>query len=340
MSEMDYGTLVISLDFELMWGILDRGSPMDYKDNIAGVWKAVPQMLKLFEKHQIHVTWGVVGLIANSNIMECRKNIPRILPRYQNENLSAYAHFGEMKKIDSKYICAPMLVRRIADTKYQEIGSHTFSHYYCSEKGQSEKEFRHDLKKAREALGPYGGFRTLILPRNQLNEKYADAMKDGGVENYRGNEKMWIYAPCGSKKSRGLARRLLRLLDHYISISGHNCYGYSEIPDGNGLNNIRSSRFFRPYVGKLRVLEPLRMRRIKRQMKHAAVHHQVFHIWWHPHNFGTNRKENFRNLAEILKYFEFLKERYGMKSLNMGELGELLGRDSRAFNKKGKIWKD
>lgn len=323
---MNYGSLVISLDFELMWGILDHDDPMDYKENIAGVWETIPEMLRLFEKHHIHATWGIVGLLANRDLAECRNNIPELLPGYADTNLSAYAHFGELEKYDTKCICAPELIEQIAHTKHQEIGTHTYSHYYCAEKGQSEKEFRRDLQKAREVLTPYSGcVRTLIFPRNQLNRKYTDAIGGAGFMNYRGNEEMWIYASCATNKFKVWIQRALRLLDSYIGITGHNCYDYSDIPDAHGLNNIKSSRFFRPYSKKLFFLEPIRMRRIKKQMKHAAIHHQVFHLWWHPHNFGVNRKENFRNLNEILEYYDFLKERYGMKSLNMGELGESLG---------------
>lgn len=324
---MDYGSLVISLDFELMWGILDHDDPMAYKDNIAGVWEAVPEMLRLFEEHHIHATWGIVGMLSNHSIEECKKNIPEVLPSYEDENLSAYAHFEGLGKCDAKYLFAPELIKRIVGTKHQEIACHTYSHYYCSEKGQLEREFRYDLKKARESLSPYNAHVTsLILPRNQVNEKYADVMRAEGVVNYRGNEKAWMYGACESKKSKGWIRRLLRLLDRYVEVGGHHCYGYSEIPDSHGLNNIRSSRFFSPYSKKRRILEPIRMHRIKKQMKYAAVHRKVFHIWWHPHNFGINRKENFSNLAEILGYYDFLKKRYGMKSLGMGELGERLCR--------------
>lgn len=322
---MDYGSLVISLDFELIWGILDHDNPMDYKDNIEGVWEVVPQMLRLFEKHRIHATWGVVGLVANRDMAECRTNVPELMPSYENKRLSAYAHFGELEKHDVKYVCAPKLIERIADAENQEIGSHTYSHYYCVARGQSEDEFRSDLQKAREALASYGVcVKSLIFPRNQVNVEYLDTVRMGGFANYRGTEKMWIYSAKDSKKSNEWIRRLLRLLDSYICISGHNCYDYSEIPDGHGINNVRSSRFFRPYIRLLHILEPLRMRRIKGQMKYAAMHHRVFHMWWHPHNFGINRKENFRNLVEILEYYEVLKKRYGMRSLNMGELGEIV----------------
>lgn len=322
---MKYGTLVISLDFELMWGILDHDTPMAYKNNIAGVRHVIPRMLKLFEEHHIHATWGIVGLIANKSIEDCRKNVPELLPRYVDENLSSYFHMKEFDEIEAGCFCAPELIRRIADTKYQEIGSHTYSHYYCAEEGQSREEFRCDLKKAREALAFYGNsLRSLIFPRNQLNKEYTDVMREEGFVNYRGNEKMWIYQPCGREQSRKMIRRLLRLADHYINISGHNCYDDCEIPDAQGMNNIRSSRFFRPYSKSLFFLEPLKIHRIKMQMRYAAVHHQIFHIWWHPHNFGVNREKNFKNLIKIIRYYEFLKKRYGMKSLSMGEVGDRL----------------
>lgn len=320
----DYGSFVISLDFELMWGILDRSDPMDYKDNVLGAWDVIPKMLRLFEKHHIHATWGVVGMIANKSIEECVIAPPKRFPDYADKNLSSYSHLDELKGCDTRYIFAPELIKKIADTKYQEIGSHTYSHYYCSEEGQSGKAFQCDLAKAREALKPYKeNVKSLILPRNQINKEYMEVIRTEGFVNYRGHETMWIYEPCGVKKSKGIIRRILRLADHYICLSGHNCYGYDEIKDDNGLNNIKSSRFFRPYSKVLSFLEPLRMHRIKSQMKYAATHHMVFHMWWHPHNFGVNKKENFRNLVEIINYFELLREKYGMKSLNMGEVGEI-----------------
>lgn len=320
---IDCGCMVISLDFELMWGILDHRDPMSYKDNIEGTWDVIPKILKLFESYQIHATWGIVGLIAHKNIAECIGDVPGILPHYKDENLSVYSHFKEIRDFEAKYFCAPALIKKISNTKYQEIASHTYSHYYCAEKGQSEAAFRCDLKKAKEILSLNdANIKSLILPRNQLKREYSDAMREEGIANYRGNEKMWIYRPCESKKYKGAIRRILRFADQYFCLSGHDCYDYSEISDGYRLNNIRSSRFFRPYSKKLFFLEPLKMRRIKKQMKHAAVHHQVFHIWWHPHNFGVNMAENLRNLSEILNYYKFLQERYGMKSLNMREVGE------------------
>ena len=44
----NFGKLVISLDFELFWGIRDKRSLEDYGDNLLNVHKVLPQMLEKF----------------------------------------------------------------------------------------------------------------------------------------------------------------------------------------------------------------------------------------------------------------------------------------------------
>jgi hypothetical protein len=70
-------------------------------------------------------------------------------------------------------------------------------------------------------------------------------------------------------------------------------------------------------------LEPLRMFRIKRAMTHAAKRGEVFHLWWHPHNFGIHQEENFKNLTKILEHYKKLQEKYGMQSASMKELATI-----------------
>jgi hypothetical protein len=70
-------------------------------------------------------------------------------------------------------------------------------------------------------------------------------------------------------------------------------------------------------------LEPLRLRRIKKAMTYAAKRGEVFHLWWHPHNFGINQEENFKNLTEILEHFKTLQRKYSMRSASMKEISSL-----------------
>jgi hypothetical protein len=55
-------------------------------------------------------------------------------------------------------------------------------------------------------------------------------------------------------------------------------------------------------------------------MRNAAKKNEIFHIWWHPHNFGVDTDENLAFLSRVLEEYEELRERYGMKSMTMAEL--------------------
>lgn len=118
--------------------------------------------------------------------------------------------------------------------------------------------------------------------------------------------------------------RLLRLADVYLPLTGQG--GYTPKVE-NGIVNLVGSRMYKPYFRQLAFLESLKLHRIKRQMLHAAKNGLTFHLWWHPHNIGVRTDFHIQQLEEIFRYFEELRERYGMRSLNMGEAAqEVLGR--------------
>ena len=108
-----------------------------------------------------------------------------------------------------------------------------------------------------------------------------------------------------------------------MELNSYNTYSLEECAHGRPFN-ISASRFLRPYSRKLALLEGLRLHRIKRAMHDAAVRNRLFHLWWHPHNFGANVRQNLDFLRKILVYFDQLKQRYGMQARNMGEITDLL----------------
>jgi hypothetical protein len=67
----------------------------------------------------------------------------------------------------------------------------------------------------------------------------------------------------------------------------------------------------------------MKLRRIKKQMLHAAKNGLAFHLWWHPHNIGVRTEQHLMQLEEIFQYYAQLKETYGMQSLNMQEAAHL-----------------
>jgi len=318
------GLFIISLDFELMWGVRDLQTLESYGINIQGVRKALPAMLDLFAEYDIHASFATVGLLMCRNKKELYQHIPSILPDY---NLNKYSPFANnylstvgQSEEDDIFHYGPSLVQMILSDPRHEMGSHTFSHYYCLENA-SLQSFEADVVSMLAIAKTYGlDIRTIIFPRNQYSQEHINICSRYGICSYRGNEKSFIYQPRKNTEQSPVIR-MLRLFDAYINISGHNTFNIY-YPSDQLMVNIPSSRFLRPYSPGLRLLEPLRLRRIKNSMTYAARNDQAYHLWWHPHNFGVNLKENILFLKKVLQHFKFLQQQYGMKSMNMKEIAE------------------
>lgn len=320
---MNRPTLIVSLDYELFWGMQDHVDLPDYEANILGGKAAIPKMLKLFEKYGIHATWAAVGYLFGKNEAELRQYFPSKLPSYADPKLSCYRCFGQIGSNEADAPCyyAPELIPMIAAVPGQEIGSHTFSHYYCREPGQTTEQFRSDLEAARTIAADRGfDVTSIILPRNQCEQDYVPVMREAGFTAYRDEENDWIHEKVHFKP----LLRILRLADVYLPLTGQGGY----IPTvEDGIVNLVGSRMYKPYFKPLGFLEGLKLRRIKRQMLHAAKNGLTFHLWWHPHNVGVRTDLHMQQLEEIFSYYEELKEKYGMRSLNMGEAArEILDR--------------
>jgi len=307
------GTLIVSLDFELFWGMHDCCSLEQYSPNIIGGRKAIPQMLELFQQFGIHATWASVGMLFANSVPELEAYLPEEKPSYHDPALSPYPFLDTLQEGDEHYF-APELLQQISQTPGQEIGSHTFCHYYCREAGQSLGQFRKDMEAAL-AIGKDRGYvlKSVILPRNQSEPEFNSVLQELGFTSYRDEENDWIHEKI---KFRPLMRAL-RLADVYFPLTGHGCFTPK---NEDGIINIVGSRMYKPrFIG---FLEPLKLRRIKKQMLYAAKHDLCFHLWWHPHNIGVDTEYHLRQLEEIFHYYQQLQSTYGMRSLNMGELAQ------------------
>ncbi len=316
------GIFVISLDFELHWGMRDKATVSDFRENLLGARAAIPQMLELFQRYQIHATWATVGFLFCRSRSELLAAVPDSLPHYEDTALNPYTHLhdeiGNGEK-DDPFHFAKSLVDRIANTPGQELASHTFSHYYCLEPGQTKQSFRDDLKMAKRVAYSHGyPITSLVFPRNQCNPEYLRVCKAEGFTSYRGNLSTYRYRAGDGQASNSLLKRALRYLDSYVPIS-KTLYTLppSEVQEPV---NIPASRFLRPYNPKLKVFERVRLRRIKNELTSAAAEGAIYHLWWHPHNFGKNTAANLDFLEQVVKHASVLRQTKGLESLNMSEV--------------------
>jgi peptidoglycan/xylan/chitin deacetylase (PgdA/CDA1 family) len=320
------GKFVISLDFEIMWGVHDVVTLDIYGEHLRGVHTAIPGMLSIFRKHHIKATFATVGLLFFKTKDELLAACPIQKPQYKNPKLSPYT--TEMNKVgnsfqDDPYHFAPQLIAQIKEMPEQEIGTHTFCHYYCLEEGQTITDFAEDIKAA-IAIAQKNGLtiKSIVFPRNQFNDDYLKLCASFGITSVRGNETSWLYeARTGANES--VIRRALRLVDAYLNISGMHCYTDDYMARAKPYN-IPSSRFLRQYKSALKFFEPLRLRRIKNAMTYAAKNNLTYHLWWHPHNFGINQEQNFAFLDKILAHYNTLQHKYNLTNYTMAELADYL----------------
>lgn len=314
------GVLVISLDFEIHWGVSDHHTIESYFENLRNDRAVVSKCLELFREKGIHATWATVGMLFCKDKKELFSYVgPEHRPSYERKHVSNYIvaeQAGENEEQDP-YHYAPSLIKEILATPGQEIATHTFSHYYCLEPGQTPETFAYDLDAAFAVARKANiDLKGIVFPANQFEQTHINKCKEAGLLYYRGNYPSWMYQ-LKAKSEEGLWKRFCRLLDFYFPINGSRLV---EAKRENGMINIPSSCFLRPYSKKLSFMEGFRLRRMKNEMTAAARKNKIYHLWWHPHNFGKDMKNNFSVLEKLLDHYKMLEKKYGMRTMTMAEV--------------------
>jgi hypothetical protein len=183
--------------------------------------------------------------------------------------------------------------------------------------GPSLESFRADIRAAQSAGRRFGiDIKSIVFPRNQVNMTHLRVCAEEGLIAYRGVESD-PYVSAGSS----MVDRARRLVDSYINLAGA-CCGVPKEVDGLRIVTVPQSRFLRPCNPHLRQLDGLRLRRILSSMTFAAQNQLLFHLWWHPHNFGANTDLNVSFLRAILEHYRQLEQKFEFQSSTMGEVAE------------------
>lgn len=315
---MSEGVLIISLDFEMMWGaIFNEKVKKGYLYRTEYIYEIIDGLLKLFKKYSIHATWAAVGAIAckdarEANLYACSE----IKDPYGTQKLKEF--ISQIDQRDYYRYFAPNLLQRILEVENQEIGTHTFSHFYYDEHDDAKTKVIPEILESVKVLEKISNqkIQTLVMPKNQVSSEMGEIMRQTNLRIIRGKQKSKRF------NKKNVFFRIARFADAYIPVCGSSTYSIKDIYR-DGLYNIRASCFWRTYYKKLGFLEPLKLHRIKKQMKYAAKKGEIFHIWFHPHNLSSDYKRNLRLLEIILSYYNELSMKYGMSSLNMKECAAL-----------------
>jgi peptidoglycan/xylan/chitin deacetylase (PgdA/CDA1 family) len=316
---------VISLDFELHWGRFDKVPLSGNERYYLQAREAVPRLCMEFEAYGIAATWATVGMLFAENRDELHAFSPLEKPGYKNSLFSAY-HWLEGRTVDPRMLFAPDLIAEVLKTPRQEIGSHTFAHYYTREPGHCADSFRADLRAAKNIASEKFdiGLKSLVFPRNQYDVAAITIAAEEGFDTIRSNPGDWYWK---NPHDEQLLKKVFRTGDTVFPLGRKTSYPSSTtLPKDPAMPfSVAASRFFRPYQGIMPVLNRWKLDRIRREMTRAAEQGEVYHLWWHPHNHGHHFEASFEELRAILDHYQFLKDTMGMASVGMRGLREALG---------------
>jgi hypothetical protein len=257
-----------------------------------------------------------VGFLFFNEKKEMLPYLPVERPDYQKKEYDPY-HYIKQNELEKIYHFAPTLIEQIKKTSGQEIGTHTFSHFYTLEKNTTIGQFRSDLRAAISIAKQKGiEIKSIVFPRNQYSDDHIKACLEEGIKIYRGNELSGVYKPI-SRENENIFRKGIRFADTYINLTGHHCYAK---PSANEIINVPASRFLRPHNPKFKMFDDLKLRRINQGIKFAASHGLIYQLWWHPHNFGKYMDENFRFLEQVLEFYQQLNLEGKIESQNLVEI--------------------
>jgi len=287
-------------------------------------------MLDLFDRYDSHATWATVGMLFARDRDEWLEYSPEIRPMYSRAQDDPYAESVGRNEKDDPFHFASTLIDQIQTCPGQEIGTHTWSHYYCLDSGHSLEAFDADIQAAVRIARKRGIVpRSIVFPRMQTPAKCLPILLKHGIDCWRGTEKSWMYQAASTHEMRSPQRRAARIADAYLNATGPETTAWLDVPRSDGTYNLPQSRFLRPYSSRFSMLEPLRLSRITSAMQIAAERGEIYHLCWHPHNFGVAIEENLQFLESILRNHRRLNEELCFPSLTMAEAADLVRPESK-----------
>lgn len=265
--------VVVSLDYELAWGNIDKQRDKDY----AYASGSLRYIIEELESSSIKLIVAVVGSIFCRDLTEWKRVTEDItLPDYINTE----AVHLDMKKNAENYFDGDLknLMNEKSDILWS---SHTFSHIFCLDINDdncllSDISLMEEIQdKIQVPITDY-----IIFPRNQYSAKYFEASK---AKMWRRNQPYWIYSASSSRE--GYVKRVLRLLDNFLPLTKLSVRD----PLTEQSLFLRFTKFhFLNYLQYLRI--------VCFTKKNDKVH-----LWFHPHNFDVRCTNHRRFLALIKK---------------------------------------
>lgn len=309
------GVFTISIDVELAWGVFDLPDVAGFLPAIGQTRVIVKELLTLFRRHGISATWAVVGHLF---LDRCERQDGTIHPEITRPNHAWFPYDWFRDDPGTDCDAAPLwygldLVRAVREaTPLQEIGLHSFCHMIYGDPGCSREAADSDLREARRVTEGMGiAPVSFVFPRDLPG--YLDLLAAHGFLCYRDQPSWWFRNLPG--------RRLIQaghLLDDFLGLPSPTVRPRLE---DCGLVNIPGSMLFRHARGIRRIIPAMsRVRKARAGIQRAIARGEIFHLHFHPWNFGWSRGTLMAAFSRILKIAVAERDAGRLEILSMGEV--------------------
>lgn len=286
--------LVLSLDFELRWGVYDRlgDDPQAYRAHLDGVREVVPELLGALSADGVRATWACVGAMACEGWDDYLARAPEP-PQWGEPSLRFDLRWAD-RDPDGALHFAPELVTRVAQTPGQEVGSHTFGHLCFGELGLVAADVARDAEACAEVLRARTGYtpRALVFPRNQGG--FERELAAAGITTTRSSAPGWWWRR-NLGREQVLPVRAARLASAFAPQR-------AAVDPAPRPAHVPATAFIRFNLPP--ALWALSCRQLAAQAA-ALGPGEVVHIWCHPHNLGDAPA---RRVAQLMDLVEQLSE--------------------------------
>lgn len=323
MTSLDRGVLMISLDFELIWGTMDKAGVERFAPACRVEREVVIQrLLDLFCRYNVSATWCILGhLFLDGCTCADGKAHPSIVrPRHEWVDGDWFDNDPCTSEAADPIFYGRSLVRKIMDAPVrQEVGSHSFSHVIFGDAGCSTATADTELRACVDAARDLGvELRSFAFPRNQVGHR--DLLRRHGFTVYRGPEP-------AAHSTMPLPRPVKRALHFLEFIAATTPPVVSPVRDEHGLWDIPGSMIYFPMHG-VRAAIPVsrRVRRAVKGLDAAAAQSKIFHLWFHPTNLADHTDALFEGLEAILDHARTLSQRGSLRIAPMRTIAEEMER--------------
>jgi len=326
------GVFIVSVDTELAWGCTSLRDLATCIPRLKQTRSAISVILRMCERYQMAFTWAVVGglLLDPDNKGIGLDSIPLHNPQTRtcctnHHDISsdgAYMWYGR-DIVDAIRNC------RVT----QEIGCHSFSHISYDEGNCSIAAAASDLEHCHTAFQALGlTCKAFVYPFNRVG--HLALLPHHGFICYRGPELHTHVRPHFLTPLLKACRLLCRLFAGPPALRP--TLKYKE------LVNIQASMLFRvPEISnpKLwRTILDFQVTSAKQGLSNATRTGKVFHLWFHPFQFGHRTREMLGALDEVLSSASRLRSDNKLEILTMGQMAQrIIGSNEETSNKTAAV---